>query len=109
LRKLIRRLKDAAKRIFDPWLSSLIDWLRDYVNADHDMLYRLYASAGHGSTVPDDRKDNDKLFARVRSRANGGDGHAAIAVPYGDRDYGGGQDRTRRYDRSREPCDAKTT
>lgn len=74
LRKLIRRLKDAAKRIFDPWLSSLIDWLRDYVNADHDMLYRLYANDGYGSGVPDDRKDNDKLFgayARVPMAATG--------------------------------------
>jgi SPP1 gp7 family putative phage head morphogenesis protein len=80
LRKLIRRLKDAAKRIFDPWLSTLLDWLRDYVNADHDMLYRLYNSAGHGDGVPDDRKDKNALFAaysRVPMAATG-----TLAVPF---------------------------
>jgi SPP1 gp7 family putative phage head morphogenesis protein len=80
LRKLIRRLKDAAKRIFDPWLATLIDWLRDYVNADHDMLYRLYSDAGHGSGVPEDRKNRDKLFAaysRVPMAATG-----TLAVPF---------------------------
>jgi SPP1 gp7 family putative phage head morphogenesis protein len=80
LRKLIRRLKDAAKRIFDPWLSGLIDWLRDYVNADHDMLYRLYGNAGHGPGEVQDRKDNAALFAayaRVPMAATG-----TLLLPY---------------------------
>lgn len=55
LRKLIRAMKDAAKRVFDPWLSSLIDWLQLYVAADHDMLFRLFNSAGYGQPSEDQR------------------------------------------------------
>lgn len=63
LRKLIRRLKDAAKRIFDPWLASLLDWLQMYIAADHDMLYRLYQNDGYGPGPQGNQNDGKALFA----------------------------------------------
>jgi SPP1 gp7 family putative phage head morphogenesis protein len=82
LRKLIRALKNAAKRIFDPWLSSLLDWLQQYVAADHDMLYRLYNAAGFGEPSEDQRTNDGgaalfAAFARVPMAATG-----TLAVPF---------------------------
>lgn len=69
LRKLIRALKNAAKRIFDPWLSTLIDWLKLYVAADHDMLFRLYNNAGFGDPS-EDQRTNDGGAALFATYAN---------------------------------------
>jgi SPP1 gp7 family putative phage head morphogenesis protein len=64
LRELIRDLRAIARRIFDPWLKSLIEWLRQFVVADTDMLATLYAPHGDEDAAQAlDDADGDKLYA----------------------------------------------
>jgi SPP1 gp7 family putative phage head morphogenesis protein len=60
VRRLIIDLRAIAKRVFDPWLRKLIEWLRSFVDADRDILVDLYAPS-----APDE--DAAKAVQAVKS------------------------------------------
>lgn len=68
IRKLIASLKDAVRRIFDPWLKSLLAWLEEYVRADWDMLLGLSREAGFEPKARFADKEPSDLFAAFLKR-----------------------------------------
>jgi SPP1 gp7 family putative phage head morphogenesis protein len=81
IRKLIVDLKTIAKTKFDAWLTDLIDWLKQFVGDDYDMLTRLFRP--HGDDVAqrelddDQNKDHWTPFVAVPVAATG-----TLALPF---------------------------
>jgi hypothetical protein len=62
IRALVIDLKNIARRIFSPYLTSLIEWLKQFMAADREILTTLYPSFVANAAVPD-VPDDRKLFA----------------------------------------------
>lgn len=73
IRRLIVDLRAIARRVFDPWLKKLIDWLQRFVIADTELLAGLYKPYAPDSDATEalEAADGDDLYA------------GAIAAPMG--------------------------
>lgn len=77
LRQLILDLKVIARKVFDPWLKSLLRWLEEFCHTDADLLAGLYGDAAPGKDLS---HDNRKLFAAAWARPLAATG--TLALPF---------------------------